>query len=318
MSDIVVFTIADYPIRISAFVIGLGLLLCGVLFIKSYYRVTGRITEALAEFSFGFVLSCFLGRLLHWYFNAEMYGSSFAVAFTNFDIGSFVLPAAIVGVWAASYLVHWLHPSSSRLTVLDALAPPLALLFAFVRISALFSINKICRGKMTIADGIPFPTFLVSAVLMFCVFLLLKRMEKKQENAEEGDVWYWFVLLYAVVSVVMDSTRSDSPLMHFQVLSSLNQFSAFVSLGQVMPAIFVLVITIKWSIRSIRVNGLQWYTILAWLLFAASLFGIGFLGEYKIQRTAQYLLRYPIMCAFCCLLLFSEYLLRYCGEKTRA
>ena len=316
MSDMVVFTIADYPIRISAFVIGLGLLLCGVLFIKSYYRVTGRITEALAEFSFGFVLSCFLGRLLHWYFNAEMYGSSFAVAFTNFDIGSFVLPAAIVGVWAASYLVHWLHPSSSRLTVLDALAPPLALLFAFVRISAKF--NSTCRGKIMIGDSIKFPTFLVSAVLMFCVFLLLKRMEKKQENAEEGDVWYWFVLLYAVVSVVMDSTRSDSPLMHFRVLSSLNRFSAFVSLGQVMPAIFVLVITIKWSIRSIRVNGLQWYTVLAWLLFAASLFGIGFLGEYKIQRTAQYLLRYPIMCASCCLLLFSEYLLRYCGKETRA
>ena len=315
MSDIVVFTIADHPIRVSAFVIGLGLLLCGVLFIKNYYRATGRITEALAEFSFGFILSCFLGRLLHWGFNAEMYGS-FAVVFTNFDIGSFVLPAAIVGVWAASFLVHWLHPSSPRLTILDALAPPLALLFAFVRISAKF--NSTCRGKIMIGDSIKFPTFLVSAVLMFCVFLLLKRMEKKQENAEEGDVWYWFVLLYAVVSVVMDSTRSDSPLMHFRVLSSLNRFSAFVSLGQVMPAIFVLVITIKWSIRSIRVNGLQWYTVLAWLLFAASLFGIGFLGEYKIQRTAQYLLRYPIMCAFCCLLLFSEYLLRYCGEKTRA
>ena len=315
MSDIVVFTIADHPIRVSAFVIGLGLLLCGVLFIKNYYRATGRITEALAEFSFGFILSCFLGRLLHWGFNAEMY-DSFAVAFTNFDIGSFVLPAAIVGVWAASYLVHWLHPSSSRLTVLDALAPPLALLFAFVRISAKF--NSTCRGKIMIGDSIKFPTFLVSAVLMFCVFLLLKRMEKKQENAEEGDVWYWFVLLYAVVSVVMDSTRSDSPLMHFQVLSSLNRFSAFVSLGQVMPAIFVLVITIKWSIRSIRVNGLQWYTVLAWLLFAASLFGIGFLGEYKIQRTAKYLLFYPIMCASCCLLLFSEYLLRYCGKETRA
>ena len=50
----------------------------------------------------------------------------------------------------------------------------------------------------------------------------------------------------------------------------------------------ILLVFIRYMRYSVKANGWSWYHILAILLFIASLIGIGFFGEYRVQRTAQY------------------------------
>ena len=82
--------------------------------------------------------------------------------------------------------------------------------------------------------------------------------------------------------------------MHFHLLSSLNQYSSFVSLAQVFAACTALYVLVFYSVRSIKANGFSYWHALSWLGFVLSLVGIGYLGEYKVQRTAQYLKCYSI------------------------
>ena len=117
-----------------------------------------------------------------------------------------------------------------------------------------------------------------------------------------GNAARYFVLLYAAIEIVADSTRYDSPLMHFRLIPVLNQYSAFISLAQIFAGFTVLGILIKLSICSIRANRFHLYHLLSWIGFLFCLFGIGKLGEYNVQRYATYVRCYSIM-AGCCLLL---------------
>ena len=74
----------------------------------------------------------------------------------------------------------------------------------------------------------------------------------KRGCPRKGNVARLFALLYAAVEIVLDSTRNDRPLMHFRILSDLNQYSAFVSLAQVFAAVLALAILIRYSVSSVR------------------------------------------------------------------
>ena len=96
--------------------------------------------------------------------------------------------------------------------------------------------------------------------------------QMKRGCPRTGNTARLFVLLYAAVEIVMDSTRYDSPLMHFRILSDLNQFSAFISLAQVFAGFTVLGILIHFTRCSVRCNGFRWYHIPVWLGFFACAF----------------------------------------------
>ena len=55
-----------------------------------------------------------------------------------------------------------------------------------------------------------------------------------------------------------------------------------------LSAVMILLVFIRYMRCSVKANGWSWYHILAILVFIASLVGIGFFGEYRVQRTAQY------------------------------
>ena len=74
--------------------------------------------------------------------------------------------------------------------------------------------------------------------------------------ARSGNVWRMFLLYYGAVEIVVDSLRNDSPLMHFHLISYLNQYSSFVSLAQVFAASTALYVLIYYSVHSVRANGL--------------------------------------------------------------
>lgn len=333
-TDPILFNNATFSIHASSMIIFIGLVCCYLMTLIREKKSGGTLLGASSLFFAGFIMSVFFSRLAHWYFNPESY-DSIRTAFTNPDIGNFVLPVAVACIWFSDWLIGKLGLSDNGAATLDSAAPGVCLLIIAIRISSFFT--GICRGKIlmqklkflpfsvavTDAAGNKtfwFATFAVSALLLILVFIVLIVLTRRAEDGEMdyGDVWYWFILLYSVISIIMDSTRSDSPLMHFRILNNMNKYSAFVSLGQVIPAIFTLIILVKFSIRAIKNNGFKWYLVVSWILFPVSLFGVGKLGEYNVQRYATYGKCYTIMAISLLVLLISEYIVYRAGNTERA
>ena len=318
----IAFYIGERCIHWSAVIITLGLLCC-LSFTIALYRQRSETLRAIAVyFPLATILSLLLARLIHWYFNTEIYGS-LGAALSDFDLGSFSIPGVILGVWLAAWLVHRLELVPNSGMLLDCTAPGLTLMIALVRLSALF--NNTCRSRIEIRTPIlrtlPFAavnvdaagnkiwhlaTFFIGflAMLVLTLFLLhfyIKRGRRKMRSPCErsGNVWRMFLLYYAAVECVIDSLRNDSPLMHFHLISVLNQYSSFVSLAQVFGAATALYVLVYYSVKSIKANGFSFWHAAAWVAFVVSLVGIGYLGEYKVQRTAQYFKCYSIMIVSC-------------------
>lgn len=325
--DLIAFTLLGYEIYWSALIITLGLVLCLALTLRLWRQRGGNSSAALFLFVLGFVFSVFFSRVLHWYFNAESY-DSFVGAMTDYSNGSFVLPGMLLGVWLAAGLARLFRLTDSAGRLLDAAAPGVCLLIAFIRLSALF--NTSCRSKILITDPrfqfLPiasgmtdaagntvyrFATFFIEFLLMLVLTLIVwlmfrsRRRPMKPPCSNFGNVARLALVFYGAVEIVMDSTRYDSPLMHFRVISFLNQYSAFISLAQVFAAVSALWILIYYSRRSIKADGFKWYLAPCWALFGASLFGIGKLGEYNVQRYATYARCYTIMSVSCLVMVLS-------------
>lgn len=297
--------------QMSAVTIVAGIVLALLLTLCLYARRGEGLTGALALGVFGLFFGVLFSRFLHWYFNSEAY-ASLAAAFTDFDRGSFCLQGMFLGVWLAAFLAKKLRLTSSVNGLLDAAAPGLCLLVAFIRLSALF--NTTCRGRIIINNALfqrlpfavastdaagnvtyRFASFFIAAILMLIVTIVVWRF-----YAEDQDRWMKWpcpgdgntiriaLVLYGAVEIIMDSTRNDSPLMHFRFISQLNKYSAFISLAQIFAAVAILCVLIYYSRLSIKANGFKWYHPLLWLAFAVSLFGVGKLGEYNVQRYATY------------------------------
>lgn len=321
MNQIAVLT-GELTISWNSVVITLGLL-CGLVLALALYR--GRNQSGAAVwlcFVLSFVIGVFVSRLLHWYFNASVY-TGFKQAMTDWNVGSFCLPGMIIAFWPAAWLVTRTGLARSRGQLLDAFAPGLALAIGFIRLSALFDVS--CRSRIvfksrflqTLPFASPttdmagnvtwrFATFFVEFILLMLLTILLldlyfrrggKRM--KEPCASSGNIWRLFLVFYGAIEIIMDSTRYDSPLLHFRVISYLNQYSAFISLAQIFAAACALGVLIYYVSRSVKANGFKLYHLLLWVLFIGSLVVIGYLGEYKVQRTAEYLRCYSLMAVGC-------------------
>ena len=218
-----------------------------------------------------------------------------------------------LGIWLAAFLVKAMRLTRNVPALLDAAAPGVCLLVAFIRLSALF--NTTCRGRITIKTKLfqrlpfavastdaagnvtyRFASFFIAFLLMMIVTIVVWRFYLHEEErwmkrpcSEDGNTMRIALVLYGVVEIIMDSTRNDSPLMHFRFISQLNKFSAFISLAQIFAAVAILCVLIYYSRMSIKANGFKWYHPLLWIAFLASLFGVGKLGEYNVQRYATYL-----------------------------
>lgn len=297
--------------QMSAVTISAGILLAVVLSCGLYARRKEGITAVLAMSVMGLVFGVVFSRFLHWYFTGEVY-ASFAAAFTDFNRGSFCLQGMFLGVWLAAFLTKKLRLTGSVSALLDAAAPGLCLLVAFIRLSALF--NTTCRGRITVKTPLfqrlpfavasvdaagnvtwRFASFFIAFLAMLVVTIVVWRFYLTDEERwmkwpcpGDGNTVRFALVLYGAVEIIMDSTRNDSPLMHFRFISQLNKFSAFISLAQIFAAVGILCVLIHYSRMSIKANGFKWYHPLLWLGFLVSLFGVGKLGEYNVQRYATY------------------------------
>lgn len=310
MNEIAVFT-GSLTIYWSSIVICLGIA-AGLCLSLALYPMDHRHNTAVwVFFPIATVLSILLSRLIHWYSHIEQYGSLMA-AMTDYSNGGYCIQGIILGVLFAALLVRLVRLTPTAGELLDAVAPGLTLCLALVRLSSLFNTN--CRGRIVINDylyqQLPFATSwtdaagnveyrlatfflefiaLLIVTVIICAFYFRHRSEPLWEGfPNEGNVWRRFLILLGVVEVIADSTRYDSALMHFFLIKKLNPYASFISIAQVFSGVCILLVFIHYMRISVKTNGWRWFHFLAILLFVASLVGAGYMGEYRVQRTAQY------------------------------
>lgn len=298
----------------SAIVISVGLL--AALFMSLSVQVSnkGRIVSMLLFFPLALVFSIPLCRALHWYCHQEQYGGLIK-ALTDYTAGSYVLTAAIPGVWLAAWIAAKLDDGDTA-KLLDAAAPGMALTVAFVRLSALFS--SACRSKIPVTTGLlqhlplaagitnsagtteyRFATFFAHFLLMMllCVCLLKffykRRFIPMKAGRSEGSTVNMFLLYYSASEMVLDSTRYDS---------SFLPINGFVSIVQIIAAVCMLLLLIHYSRMSIRANGRRFWHWLLWLVWLAALAGGGW-TEYLVQRHGDWYLGCYGAMTFCCIVL---------------
>lgn len=300
----------------GSLVLVLGLAAGLSLSLALYPRYNRHSAAVWVFFPFALLLGLFFARVIYWYCHLEQFGS-FLEALVDYNRGSYALFGVIFGVWLAALAVKKLGLVQRMGRLLDAVAPGLSLAFAFVRLSELF--NTACRSRITVqakllqrlpfavqsTDGgvtsWPLAVFFYSFLLLLAVTVLLVRFYQRYRrypmldgSSPNGNVFRLFLLLWGVTEVVIDSLRYDSCFMHFTFLKGLNPYASFVSLGQIFAAVTILAVLIHFTAIRVRGGNGGWKLIVAWLLYLASLVGAGYFGEYKVQRSANYALCYPI------------------------
>ena len=314
----------------SSIIIALGLLSALFMGLALQGSNNERLSGMFLFVPLSVIISIPLCRAVHWYCHVEQY-SSFAAAMTDYSNGSYVLSAALLGLFIAAIIVKALGLTSSAAKLLDAFAPGAALAVAFIRLSSLF--NNSCRSKiifqtpalqqLPLASGITtssgsveyrFATFFMHFMLMLVIcyallsFFARRRNIAKKHGRAAGDTARMFLLFYSASEVVMDSTRYDS---------SFLQSNGFVSIVQIAAGVCILGLLIYYSIHSIKANGMRFYHWLAWLGFLGTLGGIGG-AEYLVQRHGNwYMFCYPAMSLCCFMMAFVVYCLykTCCAKK---
>ena len=296
-------------------VLGLAAGLC--LSLALYPRYNRHSTAVWVFFPFALILGLFCARVVYWYCHLELFGS-FWEALADYNRGGYALFGVIFGVWAAAFAVRRLGLVQRMGRLLDAAAPGLCLAFAFARLSALW--GEACRSRITVPAGFfrrlpfavastdasgaqswPLAVFFYSFLLLLAVTVLLvvfyrqyRRFPMADGSSPNGNVFRLFLLLWGLTEIVIDSLRYDSCFMHFIWLKRLNPYASFVSLGQIFAAVTILAVLIHFTAIRVRAKRGGWKLALAWLVYLASLVGVGYFGEYKVQRSANYALCYPI------------------------
>ena len=324
----------------TSFLIMLGVLLSFLLTAVLYRKRTGSITAVLAFYPMAFILSVLFCRFLHWYSAGQLYKSLFQALF-NLKIGTYSGAGIVIGTCLAGWITAKLGFCKSRGKLMDCFAPGFLLLFLFIRLSAwgtgrcqggknitakLLHFFPVCV-KGTDAAGSTywrFATFAFEAVLLLIAFLFVLKFyaeegtrHMKKPARRFGNVWKWALTLFSAMDIVLDSTRIDSLHFTFRKILTLNRFSSFVSIGQVIPAVVLLCVFVYYLKNSVKARGFRGDHALALAAFVLGLVLIGYFGEYKWQRLGKYW-SYLSMAAGSGLIVYTvRQLMESCVKRTR-
>lgn len=283
-----------------------------------YPRYNRHPAAVWVFFPFALVLGLLFSRLIYWYCQQEQF-ASFWDAMGDWNRGSFALFGVIPGLVCAAWAAKRLGLVSHIGRLLDAAAPGVCLSFAFIRLSELW--GSACRSRIAVtvpffqrlpfavrsadsAGSVTYPlaVFFLSFLALLGVTALLvrfylgyRRRAQRDGSSVNGNVFRLFLLLWGVTEALVESLRYDSCFMHFTLLKQLNPYTSFVSLGMVFAAVSILGVMLHFSAVNVRGAGWSLRLVLAWLVYLASLVGAGYFGEYRVQRSANYALCYPIL-----------------------
>lgn len=285
--------------------IALAVPACFLAIAGFYATCRGNRTALFVLTPLGTLLSLVVSRLMYWSCHQEQFLSLFA-SFAPGSGGGYCLSGVLIGFLLAVLVLRLLRLATDTALLLDCSAPGLALGLSILRLSSLF--NDSCRGKVVLKDprffSLPFgavspggaaeyrfASFFVGALLFLLLFfltsaLLLRPERRRSPAARQGDIFLVFLLLYAAIEMVVDSTRYDATFF---------TFNAFISVAQILSAVAILLVLLVFSVRSVRRVGLRAAHWLCWSCWLLGLSGVG-VCEFLVQRQGnRQLLFYSLM-----------------------
>lgn len=298
----------------------------------SLYCGKGKTLVMPVMFPLALVSSLVFARLLHWYSHYEMYESVEKAVYSLTDVqkiqGGFEVLGILAGVVFAALLAGRMKGSGGTLRILDAASPGTAFLTGLLFLSDRF--NENCRSSFTFSDitltCTPFfvtdaDNVTVRLAVYFCIFILMTLAgafllvfythTKKNEmlkGSTAGNVFFIFLALYGAVFVICDSMRYDA---------SYLRSNGFVSIIQIVSALFFIFDAVYFSIRAMKGTGFRGIYVFLWLLCAAGI-GITVLAEYRSQRFgSMFIENYGLMAASLFIIFLCIYGLYHAGLKKK-
>ena len=270
---------------------------CGtaiLLFLGFYLKKSGNVLAAVLTVPIALALSLVLGRLAHWYSNANSY-ASLEAAMADLSSGSFALYGVFIACIITACVLRLARISKNIFEMFDCMVLAGAGAIAVGRLSSLFSTTD--RGVLV--EGIrhlPFvypvsnavtgveeyrlATFMLQGIVAMLIFVCLTGFwffgngKRRSRKLRDGDVCLLFLLFYGASQIVLDSTRYDSLFM---------RSNGFISLVQILAAVGYLLAMVMFSIRMVKAMKFHWWHIGLFVAMLGSLGGAGYM-EYHVQR----------------------------------
>lgn len=302
----IAFIFDDAFIYWSTTILTLAAITAILIYAAMYLYKGGRVFALSASILLSVLVSIFLGRLMHWYCQADAY-EDFVSAMTDYSRGGYGLMGVFFGCAISAGILRLLRISDNLPVMLDCMAIGGGAGIAVGRLYALF--NAADRGAIVSDDlGLPFAspvinvvsgvqenrlaTFMIQSMLVglivagLLMYVLVLALKKKR--MPDGDICLMFLLLYGAVQIVCDSTRYDSMFL---------RSNRFVSLVQILALGALLIPLIWFSVRMVMRTGFKLWQIPIWIMILGMLGLAGYM-EYFVQRNGnRAVLSYSVMSA---------------------
>lgn len=279
---------------------------CGIL---SGFAISLALFASQNRFLIGF---CFyipnaiiggllLSRYLYWFCNKEQF-DGMREAFTKYETGGYLIPGMIVSAIVIAALFRLVRIVPDINLILDPLAVGLAFMIGCFKFSCYFS--DVCLGKVFVAipslQRLPFAveavdangnvqyrlaTYFITFIAMMIITVVLLSIWIYRNAKTDGHIFRLFLYMYALVEIIMDSTRYDAahPTFDGEAFESLNKASGFMGLGQLFGAVSILYVFIYYMIKTVKKNGWKPRSIIAMVMYIVG-FGTAGGAEYLVQR----------------------------------
>ena len=261
-----------------------GVAIC--LFLSFYLRDGKKLAAAVAV-PLALVLSVFFGRLFHWYFRPDSY-ESFIKAMTDYTSGGYALMGCFAACGTTAGILKLVGLEKHPLRMLDAMSVGGCGGIAVGRLACFFSAAD--RGQLlksvrtlpfaypvnNVVTGAPeyrLATFVIQAMVTALVFAAVAAfflMAKRRR----GDTTLVLLLLYCLTQAVLDSTRYDSLYL---------RSNGFISAVQLLSAAAMVAVSVVFSVRMVREQGMKGWYYPIWAAMLA-LLGVAGYMEYYVQR----------------------------------
>lgn len=233
--------------------------------------------------------SFFFARLIYWYSHQSSFDGLYD-ALTTKDLSAFALLGILPGIVLASALLRPVRLVKDLPWFLDLISAPTLLALGMFSLTCIFS--DACRGKTIITAPffcrLPFSIaspnqqgdieyrfatffvgFLLLTILCFAGLAFYFRHKK-----QKGITAAFCLLLFSGAEFVLESTRYDAG--YFPA-------NGFVSILQIAAAVFIVGVTVYYSIFAKKKGSLIKTMIPFWILLLLFMGGTGYL-EYLVQR----------------------------------
>lgn len=285
----IAFIIGENFIYWSPVILTFGAVAAAIMFVSLYAGATGKAFGACLILPLATALAIVLGRLVHWYCQTDVY-ASFTAAMIDYGFGSYAMAGVMAGCVLAACALRLVGAVKDLPRTLDCMAVAGCLGMGVGRLSFLF--NGFDRGMVVhsikslplvypvtnAVSGEPeyrLATFMLQSVVGFALFAVLAVFflaTLKKKNG--GDTCLLFLLLYGATQIVLDSTRYDSLYL---------RSNGFVSMEQILGAVFMVTAVVLFSVKLVRSRGFKWWYVIFWVAVVGLLTAAGIM-EYLVQR----------------------------------